>query len=195
MPTFLTDPPFTVYLVLAAAFFVAFAVWFGNRSRKSLAALGAVVAVIALLLLIDALCESLREESVRRAMAMVKAADTRDPEAFLSHVADKIEYQGESVPVTVTKAQLRNSQMWGVLKQYNAHVAAWDFSHGDVKLIDDDTVEIGFLAKGEANGQQAPMYFRAKFARQTDGQMKLVALASFDALKRVNERKSIPFFP
>ena len=41
--------------------------------------------------------------------------------------------------------------------------------------IDENTIEIGFLAKGEADGKQIPIYFRATFARQSDGQMKLVA--------------------
>jgi hypothetical protein len=195
MLTFLSDPSFSVYLVLAAAFLITFAVWFANRSRRSLAALGVVVGVIAILLAIDLLVESSREEAVRRAQAMVKAADTRDREVFLSHVADTVEYRGESAPVTVTRDQLRKSQMWGVLEQYKAHVAAWDFSRHDVQEIDDNTIEIGFLAKGEAQGQQVPMYFRAKFARQGDGQMKLVALASFDPMKRINERKNIPYFP
>jgi hypothetical protein len=39
------------------------------------------------------------------------------------------------------------------------------------------------------------MYMRAKFTRQPDGQMKLSGLASFDPIKRTNERKSLPYFP
>jgi hypothetical protein len=195
MPTFLSDPPFSVYLVLAAVVLIAFAVWFANRSRRSLAVLAGACAVLAVVFVIDMLFESTREEAVRRAMAMVKAADARDTEAFVSHVADKFEYRGEGQPVTVTRDQLRKSQMWEVLKQYNVHVAAWDFARADVEHINDDTVEIGFLAKGEGQGQQVPIYLRAKFARQGDGQMKLTAIASFDPLKRVNERKTIPYFP
>jgi hypothetical protein len=195
MPTFLSDPPFSVYLVLAAVVLIAFAVWFANRSRRSLAVLAGACAVLAVVFVIDMLFESTREEAVRRAMAMVKAADARDTEAFVSHVADKFEYRGEGQPVTVTRDQLRKSQMWEILKQYNVHVAAWDFARADVEHINDDTVEIGFLAKGEGQGQQVPIYLRAKFARQGDGQMKLTAIASFDPLKRVNERKTIPYFP
>jgi hypothetical protein len=195
MPTILSDPSFTVYLILAVALLITFAVWFANRSRRGLVVLGGVVAVLMILVLIDFLVESAREEAVRRAQAMVKAADTRDPEAFLSHVADKFEYRGESAPVTVTREQLRNSQMWQMLNHYKPHVAAWDFAREDVRQIDDNTIEIGFLVKGEADGKQVPMYFRTTFARQGDGQMRLVAIASFDPLKRTNERKSIPFFP
>ncbi|HVL12158.1 MAG TPA: hypothetical protein VM529_06315 [Gemmata sp.] len=195
MPTFLSDPPPALYLVLAAAVFITGGVWFNSRTRRAAAALGTVALSLALLFLIDRLVESPREEAVRRAQAMVQAADARDPEAFLSHVADQVEYRGETAAVTVTREQLRNSQIWGLLKQYNAHVAAWDFSRSDVAQPDDKSIEIGFLAKGEAGGKQVPMYFRARFARQPDGQMKLVGLESFDPLKRVNERKSIPFFP
>ena len=195
MPTFLSDPPFSVYLVLVAVVLVAFAVWFSNRSRRSLAVLAGASALLAVVFLIDMLFESTREEAVRRAQAMVKAADARDTEAFVSHIADKFEYRGEGQPVTVTRDQLRKAPFWEVLKQYKIHVAAWDFARADVEHINDDTVEIGFLAKGEGQGQQVPIYLRARFARQADGQMKLTAIASFDPLKRVNERKTIPYFP
>ena len=73
------------------------------------------------------------------------------------------------------------------------HVAAWDFSRDDVRWPDENTVEIGFLAKGELpDGKQMPYYFRATFTRQSDGQMKLTRLASFDAMGREKKRQSIP---
>jgi hypothetical protein len=53
-----------------------------------------------------------------------------------------------------------------------------------VKWPDANSVEIGFLAKGETQGKQFPFYFRATFTRQSDGQMKLTRLASFDPLQR-----------
>ena len=195
MPSFLSDPEFSVYLAIAAVFLITGTVWFNTRSRQSLTVLGAVVLVGGLVLLIDYLYESTREEAVRRAQAMIKAADTRDPEAFLAHIADKFEYRGEGGPKTITRDELRHAHFWSILKTHDVHVAAWDFARTDVEHINDDTVEIGFLAKGEGGGKQFPMYFRATFARQADGQMKLVAIASFDPLKRVNERKSIPYFP
>jgi len=196
MPTFLSDPPSAVYLVLAAAVLVTGLVWFNRRDRKSLLAFAAALLVVGLVGLLDFLFESPREESVRRVKAMMKAADAHDREAFVSHLADKIQYKGESGDaVTVSREDIRRAGFWEVLRQHNAHVAAWDFARGDAVESGPDSVEIGFLAKGEADGKQVPMYFRATFTRQPDGQMKLTALASFDPVKRTNERKTIPFFP
>ncbi|VTT98446.1 unnamed protein product [Gemmataceae bacterium] len=196
MPTFLSDPPQTAYLLLFAAALVSGAVWFNRRdNRRALVVFGCVAGVLAVLFVLDKLFESPREESVRAVQAMVRAADTRDVSAFVANLADTLEYTGESAPVTVTREQVRNGGFWNVLRQHNVHVAAWDFSRDDVRETDANTIEIGFLAKGEANGQQAPLYFRATFARQPDGLMKLTRLATFDPMKRTNERKSIPFFP
>jgi hypothetical protein len=196
MPTFLSDPPSAVYLILAAAVLVSGLVWFNRRDRKSLLAFAAVLLVAGLVVLLDFLFESPREESVRRVKAMMKAADAHDSEAFVSHLADKLQYKGESGPaVTITREQIRRAGFWELLRQHNAHVAAWDFSRADVVESGPDSVEIGFLAKGEAQDKQFPMYFRATFTRQPDGQMKLTALASFDPVKRTNERKTIPYFP
>ena len=196
MPTFLSDPPFAVYISLVVAVIVTGMLWFSRRDRNSSIALGCALSLLVAIALLDHLFESPREESVRRVNEMIEAANARNPEAFLNHVADAIQYQGESSnTITVTKDELRRSGFWGILRQFNVQVAAWDFSRSDVAYIDDNNIEIGFLASGKADGKQIPMYFRAKFTRQPDGQMKLSALASYDPIKRVNERKSIPNFP
>ncbi len=195
MPTFLSDPPTSVYLLLSAVLLVAGFIWSSQRSRKSLIAFACVLGVVALVVLLDRLFESPREEAVRRVQAMMKAADARDPDAFLRNVAPSIEYQGEGQARVVSREDLRRAPFWQTLRDLNVHVAAWDFAREDVEEIDPDHIEIGFLAKGEADGKQAGMYFRARFSRQPDGQLKLSALSSYDMIKRTNERKSIPFFP
>jgi hypothetical protein len=50
------------------------------------------------------------------------------------------------------------------------------------------------MAKGEAQGQPIPFYFRATFTKQPDGQFKLSRLVPFDPLKRQNEKVTIPGF-
>jgi hypothetical protein len=183
MPVFLADPPQIVFLLLAAALIVTGLVWLNRRSRKALIAFLAVILLAGIIILLDRLFESPREEAVRRVQAMVAAADHRDPEAFTAHVADSVVYQGDS-PVTFSRDQLRQHQFWSILRQFNVHVAAWDFSRDDVIQTDANTIEIGFLAKGEMDGKQIPVYFRAAFKRQPDGQWKLNRLSSFDPIQR-----------
>jgi hypothetical protein len=76
----------------------------------------------------------------------------------------------------------------------NARIAVWDFARSDVKEVDENEIEIGFLAKGEAGGKLFPLYGRATFRRQPNGQFKLTAFKSFDAVNR-KEALTIPNFP
>ncbi len=195
MPTFLADPPSFLFLFLGIVVILAGAVWSSRRERNSLIVFAVSMLLVLLLLLLDQTSESPREEAVRRVMAMVNAADKHDPEGFVNQLADTFEYQTDAGKIALSREQIRKANFWNVLKQYNVHVAAWDFARADVKQLDSNTIEIGFLGKGEADGKQFPMYFRATFARQPSGEMKLVALGSFDPLKRQNERKAIPQFP
>jgi hypothetical protein len=196
MPSFLSDPPFSVYLLLALLVFVTGGIWSSNRTRRSLCFFLGAFGLLVAVLLLDTFFESPREESVRRVQAMMKAANDRDTEAFVNHLADTVQYRGESAnPVTFTRDQIRKAGFWNLLRQHNVTVAAWDFSRTDVKELGEDRIEIGFLAKGEVEGKPFPVYFRATFSRQSDGQMKLSQLASFDPLKRQNAPMSIPQFP
>jgi hypothetical protein len=197
MPTIFSDPPLGVYLFLALGTIVGFAVWVNKRSRASLFVFGYFLCCLLLVFLLDHLFESPREESVRHVNEMAKAIDDRNKDAFLSHVADSFQYQGDSSqPITIQREALRQSPMWSILIQYNInHVAAWDFTRDDFIEVNENTVEIGFLGKAVVEGKDIPMYFRARFTRQADGQMKLTSLASYDPMKRVNERKGIPNFP
>jgi hypothetical protein len=195
MPTLLSDPPQTLYLVLGGIVVVTAALAARRQDRKSVAAFGIALAVLLSLVLVDRAVESPREEAVRRVQEMVHAADTRNPDAFVAHLADTIEYKGVGSTVTLTREQVRNSPFWSVLRLQNVHVAAWDFSRDDVKEIDANTIEVGFLAKGETDGKQFPVYIRATFARQADGRFRLTRFASYEAMKRTNEAISIPNFP
>lgn len=106
---------------------------------------------------------------------MAQAADTKNPDAFVEHVADTIEYRGSDKPTKLTKQELRTLPFWDMLRQMNVHVAVWDFSQDDVKEVDANTIEVGFAAKGDA----IPLYMRATFRKQPDGSWKLAAFASY----------------
>ena len=195
MPTVIADPPQTIYLLLAAAVIVSGLVWFNRRGRRPLYVFLGVLAVTLIVVLLDRVFESPREEAVRRVHAIMAAADQRDPEAFASHLADRVIYQNEQRDVPFTREELRKHSFWSLLHQFNVHVAAWDFSRDDVERPSTDSVVIGFLAKGELRGEggkQFPYYFRATFTRQADGQMKLTRLESFEPMQRKNKRVSIP---
>ena len=96
MPTFLADPPQAVIVLLVAGLLVTGLIWMNRRGRKVAIAFLVLLALTCLVVLVDRLFESPREEAVRRVQAMVAAADHHDPDAFVAHVADTVEYKGES---------------------------------------------------------------------------------------------------
>jgi hypothetical protein len=194
MPTFLSDPAPGFYLVLVAFVLIAGVMAARKQDRRNVVTFGAAIAMILIVFTIDYLTESPREEAVRRVEEMAQAADSKNPDAFISHLADRIEYQAGSQSVTRTKEEVRTSSFWDMLRQLGVRVVVWDFARHTVKEIDANTIEIGFMGKGEAQGQQFPVYIRATFAKQPDGQYRLTRFASFNPANH-NDPLPIPRFP
>ena len=171
----------TSFLV-AAAIVSGSRCWLNRRERRQLSRVSSRRCVVVGAR--DRVChrpcsfESPREEAVRRVQAMVKAADARDPRGVRRPPRRQGRVpRGAGSRSRVTREQLRKSQILGRAAVSSTSTSPRGTSRAhDVQEIDDDTVEIGFLAKGEGEGKQLPMYFRATFARQADGQMKLTRL-------------------
>jgi hypothetical protein len=196
MPTFFSDPPQVVYLLLGGLLIITGAIAAQKQDRRAAVPFGVAFLLMLLVFLLDKTSESPREEAVRRTHMMAQAADAKNPDAFLAHVADTITIQtGQGQTKTITRDELKNSGFWGMLRQSDIHVAVWDFSRDDVKEIGSNVVEIGFLAKGELpGGNQQMIYMRATFTRQNDGSLKMSALRSFHPTNH-DEPFPIPNFP
>lgn len=195
MPSLLSDPPPGVIVASVVLTLVSMAVWRSRRDRTSLTVFLIVVGLTGAGLMCDRLFDSPREVAVRAVQELARAAEAADPDRFAVHLAESFHYHGEGNPVIVGREQLRRSPWWQLLKQYRVRVAVWDFARSDAEYLDRDTVEIGFLAKGEVDGRPYPFYLRARFARQADGTFRLTRLASFDPLQRQNGPRGIPYFP
>jgi hypothetical protein len=190
MPTALSDPSPALYLILVVVTLVTGAVWFRNRTRSSLINFGLVFAVLVALFLIDWFVESPREQAVRRVQAMVDAANARSPEAFVAQVSPSFNYRGAD------RERLRTSDVWQIMARYNVRVAVWDFAREDFKPISDSEIEIGFLAKGEADGKPVPKYVRTRFVRDPDGEYRLRSVAFYDPVQRTRgSEETIQHFP
>jgi hypothetical protein len=196
VPTFLSDPPPAVYLVLVAAAVVTGAVAARRQDRKSLTLFGVAAGLLLVVFLIDRLVESPREGAVAAIKSMAQAVNDRNPDAFTAPVADTFEYVGGPGSRAVTRAQLKTSGLWGLLREHSITVNVKDFAREDVQEIDPNTVEIGFVGQGHSPTGMMPVYFRATFARQPDGRMRLTRLASFDIVSRTGKPTSLgPDFP
>jgi hypothetical protein len=193
MPTFLSDPTQGTYLFLIACAVIAAAVAARRQDKRSAVAFAVSLTLLLAVYLIDRSTESLREEAVRRATAMGEAANARNPDAFVEHLADTFEYTGAAQPSKKTKGDVKANLFWNRLREHNVRVTTWDYSRAAAKEIDPSTVEIGFMAKGEVDGKPIPFYIRATFKKQSDGAMKLTALRSFHPTNH-NEPATIPSF-
>ena len=185
MPSILSDPPPILYIVIGVALAVTGAIAAQRQDRKSALPFLVVLAIGLVVFAVDRLVESPREESVRHVQGMAAAADSNQPDEFVKHLADTFTYHSESQSHTLKREAFKAEPFWHTLRQMNVHVAVWNFSRDDVKVIDDNTVEIGFMAKGEVRGDMAkqfPLYARATFKRQSDGQLKMTEFRTFDPL-------------
>jgi hypothetical protein len=193
MLDFIADPPSSSYWLLVLAVLICAVGWCYRRQRPWLYALLVSSLLLVVLMLCDHWLESPREQAVRRMQAIIAAVQQRQPAQCVLHVADQLEYQGEhAAPVILSREQLRQAPFWELLRHFDVRVAAWDFAREDVRRPSDQAIEIGFLAKGEAEGRQIPFYIRALFVRQPDQSWKLARLTSYDPLKREKERRTIP---
>jgi hypothetical protein len=193
---FLTDPPASLYYVFAAVLIVTGLVAVQKQDRRALAAFGAAFLLVAVFFLIDKLNESPREEAERRVHFMAAAATVQNPDAFCEHLAPEVElHTTGGPPVKKGREDLRAGGFWGQLRFMGANVRVWDFGRTDVKEIDENEIEIGFMARGaDSSGKMFPLYGRATFRRQQDGQFKLTVFKSFNAVSR-KEPQTIPNFP
>jgi hypothetical protein len=190
------DPPQIVYLLLGGLLVVTGAIAAQKQDRRAVIPFGIAALLLLLIFLIDRFCESPREEAVRRVYMMQLAADAKNPDAMAEHVADKLMIvAGDGEGKTITREELKASSFWSILRSQNVHIAVWGFSRDDAKQINDNTIEIGFLGKGEIpGGAQIPVYLRATFAKQTDGSWKLTILRTYDPIDHTKPFP-IPMFP
>ena len=179
MPGFLADPAPAVYLILLAFVLVTGAMAGRNQNRSSLIRFAVALAILLLVYLIDKTHESPYEEAVRRVQAMGQAADAKNPDAFVEHMADIIEYRGSNASYRIPKSEFRTHPFWDMLRHNDVHVAVWNFAKDDEKPSADG-VDVRFSAKGEAGGGSPVMFdIRATFKKQPDGSWKMTGFTSY----------------
>jgi hypothetical protein len=183
MPTALSDPSPTFYLVLAVVAVITGAVWLRNRRRSSLINFGIAAAVLAALFLIDRLVESPREEAVRRIEDVSAAINDRDFDRMVGHFSDSFNYRGKD------KAFLRTAPLRDIVPRENVRTRVWDFSRDQVEYPNPNEVIVGFMGRGEGNMGAFGAYFRVTFVKESNGEWKIRTFDAYaDPLRRANEQ-------
>jgi hypothetical protein len=172
MPTFLSDPTTTSYLLAVGIAVVGLGYWYRTQTRKSVRVACLTLLVPITLTAIDYGIESPREEAVRRVGLLLQAFNSANPDGVTEQLANTFRYG------TTTKAITRTAPIWGLIREHRPRVAAWDFDRGYVDYPTEGQVRIGCMVKVElAAGGTGLFFFRPLFVREADGAHRL---QSFD---------------
>lgn len=180
MPPLLSDPPLTLYVLLAGAALVAGFVWAKVRGRRALAGAGALGGLFLLVLAGDFLVESPREEAVRRTRAMADAANRRDWAGAFSHVSDQFQFKG------YTKAAFR-AKVEPLATGQTATIHFTAFGRDEVVYQPGGAVKIGFATQVDSPqipGGRGAVYVEAVFGPDPDGGVRMRSFEVYDFIQR-----------
>lgn len=186
MPTFLSDPSFNLYLLLAVAVMVEVIVWLKTRGRGSLLTVVVTVGLLLLLLLVDTLVESPREQAVRRVTAMGVAASERRWGDVATHIAPDFVYHG------INRAEFLKFAE-GKATEYNATAHFTQFDRDNATKLADGTWQVGFVGQfAQVGGRSYPTYIEADFVRQPDGAYLMHTFRVYNYISRSGVEESLP---
>ncbi len=178
MPTFLSDPSFTLYVVLILGVFVTGGLLVRKQDRGSLIRAGIAALLLLLLFLCDRLYESPREEAVRRVQTMATAANARNWDEVFAHVSDKFQYD------KYDKKNFRDFVSQRTVQQ-TATVNFKDFDRNNFEELPDGQIRLGFVAHlSTPTVDRIPLYVQATFIKDADGQYRMRGFTMYDFVNR-----------
>ena len=181
MPTFLSDPPDSLYIALFVLMLAGVGIWVRTRKRKTMIAAGVGIGLFAGLFLIDKLFDSPREIVIRAAGEFERDFNTGDWNKFEKHIAEDFDRKGKK------KKDIKTA--YDFAKSYNAKIALWSFNRDDV-AVNGDTITVGFDAKPEGPEAEAfHRYVRASFKKSSNGKYQLVTYTTYKSLNRNAEEE------
>ena len=173
MPTFLSDPARTLLIILGFLAVILVVGWLQRRSRVALIA--AIIAAVALIgvFLCDLFFESPREEATRKMREISTATKAKKLDDGFKHISESFTYQG------LDKKALYEKGKWAQTFEVWGGIEVEGFHRSDVKMLDENKVQIGFdaWASGPASlFKDYHYYCKATFQKEADGQFRLLTL-------------------
>jgi hypothetical protein len=93
MPTFLSDPPTSVYTILGAMVIVLAAVAFRRQKKNDLITFALGSLLLLAIFLIDKMIESPREITLRQVQEMAAASHAKQYDDLFKHVSESFKYK------------------------------------------------------------------------------------------------------
>ena len=179
MPTFLSDPSFTLYVVLILGVFVTGGLLVRKQDRGSLIRASVAALLLLLLFLCDRFYESPREEAVRRVQTMGQAINDRNWDGLFLHVSDKFQYD---------KYDKKNFRELVALRaqQHTATVAFKNFDRNNFVELPDGQLRVGFdaLIFTSSAAERIPLYIEATFKKDADDQYRMQGFTVYEFINR-----------
>jgi hypothetical protein len=166
----------SVYLVLATAATILFAVWWRTRKRKYAVGLGIVAGLAGLYGLLDLLRETDREQIIHHVQAMAQAVAEKNLDRAFVHIAKDFRFR------EMDRDRFRSYAEDGIRRGGVSEIEVWGFELKE--MAREKGVARGeFRAKVRGSWGQFGPYHRCEveFSRDADGQWRLKSLEVYDA--------------
>jgi len=166
----------SVYLVLATAAAILFALWWRTRQRKIALGLAVVVVLTGLYGLLDLLRETDREQIIGNVQAMARAVKERNLDRAFDHISKDFNFR------EMGRDRFRRFAEDGIQRGGISEIEVWGFELKEVSR-QKGTAEGEFKAKLRGSWGQFGPYHRCvvTFTWESDGKWRLKTLEVYDA--------------
>lgn len=180
MPTLLSDPTPTMYVVFGAMVIILGALALRRQKKSDVITFAVAAALLLVLYLIDRSFESPREQVSRKIKEMGEASQSKKYDDLFKHVSDSFKFQ--SLDKKGLRERAQQAEMY-----IPDGIEAWSLDRPDFKIVDESTVQQGFLVQPRNTGNPAfQRYVVATFKKEGE-EWRLTTFSLYDPIKRTND--------
>ena len=150
-----------VYAALGAVAILLAALWWRDRRRAWLYAIGVVALLAGVYLLLDRLVETRREQITRRLQAIEKAVKAGDAEQVMRQFSPQFDYRG------IKRDPFRAMVIARLRSRFIEELTIWEVR------IPDTSGKVFFKAKPKGLGENPGFQVRSEFVQDPDGQWRM----------------------
>jgi ketosteroid isomerase-like protein len=183
MPTVLSDPSPTLYVILGAVVVIFGAIAVRRQKRSDVINFAIPAVLLLALFLIDRAFESPREKVEKAIKEMGTATRAKKHDDVFRHVSDSFKYKSLDKKGLQDKARQADVIGFGGISEY-------DLARSGFRAIDDNTIEQGFRVK-HAGQPEVHFFVVGTFKKDPDGEWRLSTFKLFDPVNTKDE-KDIP---
>jgi hypothetical protein len=183
MPTFLSDPSTTLYVVLAVAVLVTGVLLAKRQRRTDLINFAIPAAILLAVFVIDRMFESPREAVARSLREMESASQARKYDDLFKHVSDKFQYKSLDKKGLREKASMAEGY-------FPEGVRIWNVNRANFKQLDDATIEQEFDVQ-PVNSPQFRYQCVGVFKQEADGEWRMTTFRLYPVVSGGEGRQEV----